>query len=108
MFLTVVGAAAGPGVAAAVEKRPARPVPLFRRIVVAALLAPLLPNFWLFTDGAGEAFPGVTVPAVVILIAQHVAAAAVVFRSVTRLLKQGVTRRHPGGRIRLRSTHCRV
>ena len=35
-------------------------------------------------------------------------AAAVVLRSVTRLLKQGVMRRHPGGRIRLRSTRCRV
>ncbi len=31
-----------------------------------------------------EAFPGVTVPAVVILIVQHVAAAAVVLQSATR------------------------
>lgn len=84
VFLTVVGVAAGLGVAAAVEKLSARPVPLFRRIVVVALLVSLLPDFWLLTDGAGEAFPGVTVAAVVILIAQHAAAAAVVFRSVTR------------------------
>ena len=84
VFLTVVGVAAGLGVAAAVEKLSARPVPLFRRIVVVALLVSLLPDFWLLTDGAGEAFPGVTVAAVVILIAQHAAAAAVVFWSVTQ------------------------
>ena len=84
VFLTVVGVAAGLGVAAAVEKLSARPVPLFRRIVVVALLVSLLPDFWLLTDGAGEAFPGVTVAAVVILIAQHAVAAAVVFWSVTR------------------------
>ena len=82
--LTVVGVVAGLGVAVAVDKLSARPVPLFRRIVVVALLVSLLPDFWLLTDGAGEAFPGVTVAAVVILIAQHAAAAAVVFWSVTR------------------------
>ena len=76
--------------------------------MVGAPLVSLLPDFWLLTDGVGEAFPGVTVPAVVILIAQHVAAAAVVLRSMTRLPRQGVMRRHPGGRIRLRSTRCRV
>ena len=84
VFLTVVGVAAGLGVAVAVDKLSARPVLLFRRIVAVALLVSLLPDFWLLTDGAGEAFPGVTVPAVVILISQHVAAAAVVLRSVTR------------------------
>ena len=86
VFLTVVGVAAGLGVAAAVEKRSERPVPLFQRIVAVALLVSLLPDFWLLTDGAREAFPGVTIPAVVILIAQHAAAAAVVLWSVTRPL----------------------
>ena len=86
VFLTVVGVAAGLGVAAIVENRSERPVPLFQRIVAVALLVSLLPDFWLLTAGAREAFPGVTVPAVVILIAQHVAAAAVVLWSVTRPL----------------------
>ena len=76
VFLTVVGVAAGLGVAVAVDRLSARPVPLFRRIVVAALLLSLLPDLWLLTEGAAEGFPGATVPAVAILMAQHVAAAA--------------------------------
>lgn len=82
VFLTVVGVAAGLGVAA-VGRLSARPVPLYRRIVVAALLLSLLPDLWLLTDGAAEGFPGATVPAVAVLMAQHVAAAAVVLLAVT-------------------------
>ena len=83
VFLTVVGVGAGLGAAVALDKMSARPVPLFRRIVVAALLLSLLPDLWLLTDGAAEGFPGATVPAVVTLMVQHVAAAAVVLWSVT-------------------------
>ena len=83
VFLTVVGVAAGLGVAVAVDKRSGRPVPLFQRIVVVALLVSLLPDLWMLTDGGGQAFPGATVPAVVTLMAQHVAAAGVVLWSVT-------------------------
>ncbi len=89
VFLTAVGVAAGLGVAVAVGRVSARPVPLFRRIVVAALLLSLLPDFWLLTEGAAEAYVGVTVPAVAILIVQHVAAAAVVLWSVTGPPGQG-------------------
>ena len=86
VFLTVVGAGAGLGVAVAIDKFSDRPVPLFQRIVVAALAVSLLPDFWLLTDSASEAFPGATVPAVVTLMAQHVVAATIVCWSVTRPL----------------------
>ena len=78
MFLTVVGVGAGLVVAVVVDRLSERPVPLFRRIAVAALLVSLLPDFWLLTESGAEAFPGATVPAVVTLMAQHVAAAAIV------------------------------
>ena len=83
VFLTVVGVGAGLGVAVVVDKRSERPVPLFQRIVVVALLVSLLPDLLMLTDGGSQAFPGATVPAVVILMVQHVAAAAVVLWSVT-------------------------
>ena len=78
MFLTVVGVGAGLVVAVVVDRVSERPVPLFRRIAVAALLVSLLPDFWLLTESGAEAFPGATVPAVVTLMVQHVAAATVV------------------------------
>ena len=83
VFLTVVGVAAGLGVAVAVDRWSERPVTLFRRIAVAALLLSLVPDFWLLTDGDGEAFPGATVPAVVTLMVQHAAAATVVIWGAT-------------------------
>ena len=90
VFLTVVGVvAAGLGVAVAVDRLSARPVPLFRRIVVAALLLSLLPDLWMLTEGGAEAYPGATVPAVAILMVQHVAAAGVVLWGVTGPPGQG-------------------
>ena len=84
VFLTVLGVAAGLGVALAVDHRSERPVPLFRRIVLVALLLSFIPDLWMLTDGGGEANPGATVPAVVVLMLQHVAAAAVVLWGVER------------------------
>ena len=86
VFLTVMGVAAGLGVALAVDSRSERPVPLFQQIVLVALLLSLVPDLWMLTESGGEAFPGATVPAVVTLMVQHVAAAAVVLWSATRPL----------------------
>ena len=88
VFLTVVGVTAGLGVALIVDKRSERPVPLFQRIVLVALLLSLLPDLWMLTDSGGEAFPGATVPAVATLMVQHVAAAAVVLWSVTNPIEK--------------------
>ena len=88
VFLTVVGVGAALGVALIVDKRSERSVPLFQRIVLVALLLSLVPDLWMLTEGGGEAFPGATVPAVVTLMAQHVAAAAIVLWSVTNPLER--------------------
>lgn len=79
ILFTVIGVAAGLLVALAVDSTSANPVPLFRNIVIVALLLSLLPDLYMFTSSGAAAFPGATVPAVVTLMLQHVAAAAVVF-----------------------------
>ena len=84
VFLTTVGVGAALGVALAIDRLSERPVPLFRRIVLAALLLSLVPDLWMLTESGGPAFPGATLPAVVTLMVQHVAAAAIVLRGVTR------------------------
>ena len=84
IFLTVVGVAAGLGVALAVDTMSEQPVPLFRRIVLVALVISLLPDLFMLTEGGAAQFPGATVPGVMTLMLQHVAAAAIVFWGVTR------------------------
>ena len=84
VFLTAVGVGAGLVVAITVDSLSERPVPLFRRIVIVALLLSLLPDLYMFTSGGAAAFPGATVPAVITLMVQHVAAAAVVLWRVVQ------------------------
>ena len=78
IFLTVVGVGGGLVVAIAVDGLSERPVALFQRIVIVALVLSMLPDLYMFTASGAAAFPGANVPAVITLMLQHVAAAAVV------------------------------
>ena len=84
ILLTVVGVAAGLGVALAVDSMSEQPVPLFRRIVLIALLLSLLPDLYMLTESGAAARPGATAPLVMTLMLQHVAAAAIVYWGATR------------------------
>ncbi len=77
IFLTVLGVGAGLAVSLLVDRLSSQPALLFRRIVITALLLSLIPDVWLLTDGAAEAFPGASTVAVVTLMVQHVLAAFV-------------------------------
>ena len=78
VFWSVVLVGAGLVVAMMVDSLSERPVPLYRRIVIAALALSMLPDLYMLTAGGAALFPGATVPAVITLMVQHVAAAAVV------------------------------
>jgi len=83
IFFTVVGVSAALGVAVLLGPMSSPRVRLFRTVVLVALAVSLLPDLWLLTEGASEAFPGVTGPAVFTLMVQHVVAAFVVLWMVT-------------------------
>ena len=84
ILFTAIGVAAGLLVALAIDSTSASPVPLFRNIVIVALLLSLLPDLYMFTSSGAAAFPGATVPAVITLMVQHVAAAAIVLWRVVQ------------------------
>ena len=84
IFFTVVGVSAALGVAGALGQVSSQPGRLFRTVVLVALAVSMLPDLWLLTESAREAFPGSTGPAVFTLMVQHVAAAFVVLWMVTK------------------------
>ena len=78
IFFSVIGVGAWLAVALLVGRSAAEPVRSFRRIAIAALLVSLVPDLWMLTDAAAEAFPGATLSAVVTLMLEHVLTAVVV------------------------------
>ena len=79
VFWTVLLVGAGLVVALVVDSLSDNPVPLYKRIVIIALLLSMLPDLWMLTASGAAAFPGATPAGVVTLMVQHVAAAAVVW-----------------------------
>ena len=78
IFFTVLGALGATGVFGVVRWRSDRPEHLFRLIAVGVLLLSFVPDLWLLSDGAAEAFQGATPVTVGVLMLQHVVAAAVI------------------------------
>ena len=78
ILFTVVGVTAATVVFVLVRRSSARPGPLFRRVALVALAVSLVPDVWLLTEGAASAFPGATLPGVIVLMSQHVLAAGIV------------------------------
>ena len=83
IFFTVVGTLAAVSVYALLRRMSKRPDALFRRIALVVLVFSFLPDLWLLTDGAQEAFPGATWAGVGTLIAMHVGAAAAIVWALT-------------------------
>jgi hypothetical protein len=83
IFFTVIPAVAAVCVYALVRRMSRRPDALFRRIALGVLVFSLLPDLWLLTEGAREAFPGATWAGVGVLMAMHVAAAAAILWALT-------------------------
>jgi len=91
ILFTVVASLAAVGVHALVRRTSRRPEAIFRRVATVVLLLSFVPDLWLLSDGAAEAFPGATPAGVGILMTLHVAAAAVIVWALT----EGVPRQEP-------------
>ena len=78
IFFTAVGALGAMGVFGLIRRRSDRPEYLFRWIAGGVLPLTFLPDLLLLGDGVADTVPGVTPTAVGVLMAQHVAAAAVI------------------------------
>jgi hypothetical protein len=83
IFFTVIAALAAVCVHALVRRTSKRPDALFRRIALVVLVFSFLPDLWLLTEGAREAFPGASATGVGVLMAMHVAAAAAIVWALT-------------------------
>jgi hypothetical protein len=92
IFFTVAASLVAVGVHAFLRRTSRRPETVFRRVAAVVLLLSFVPDLWLLSDGAGEAFPGATPAGVGILMTLHIAAAAVIVWALTA----GAPRQEPG------------
>jgi hypothetical protein len=83
IFFTVVSATAAVCVYALVRRMSRLPHALFRRIALVVLLFSFLPDLWLLSEGAQDAFPGATWAGIATLMAMHVGAAAAIVWALT-------------------------
>ena len=83
IFFTTIGALGATGVFGIVRKRAAQPERLFRMIAAGVLLVSFVPDIFLLSDGAAEAFPGATPAGVGTLMVMHVVAAAIMVGFLT-------------------------
>ena len=84
IFFTTVASVIAVGVYAVVRRLALRPNFAFRIIAGVVLVLSIMPDLWLLTEGAAEAFPGATPSAVGVLILLHVVAAIAVVWALTR------------------------
>ncbi len=83
IFFTTVGVIGGVAAFAVIRRFFDQPVRLFRLVAAGALGLSLVPDVWLWSDGAAAQFPGASVTAVVVLMVMHVVAAAIVVWAMT-------------------------
>ena len=83
IFFTAAAGLAAVCVYTVLRRMSKRPDALFRRIALVVLVLSFLPDLWLLTEGAREAFPGATWAGVGILMAMHVGAAAAIVWALT-------------------------
>jgi hypothetical protein len=85
---TVAGLLAASLVFAALARFTRRPVTLFRRIALVALVLSVVPNVLLLFDSSGAMFTEMSVPGVYALMVMHVVAAAVAVWALTTLTRE--------------------
>ncbi len=78
IFFTAIGVGGGVVAFAIICRFFDHPVRLFRRVAAAALVLSLVPDIWLWSDGAGAQFPGASIAAVSVLMLMHILAAGIV------------------------------
>lgn len=84
VFFTVASGVVAVLVFGALRRTSENYVRLFRWIAVGVLLLSFVPDLWLLSGGAAEAFPGATPAGVGLLMAMHVAAACGIVWPLTK------------------------